>query len=835
MTTLTSTRLNNPMKTFFLAGIVACLGIFGFALSASALSVFDITYPIPELDNCADQNACKVYCDDFSHTDACVAFAQRYGIKVETNAKQIQALSQEGPGGCKGESECRAYCEDSSNLDECIEFGRKNGFVSEEDYQAAKKFSTLTGPGNCKGANECRAYCEDASHGEECLAFAERQGLISGKDLERARIITKGGGPGGCKSEQECRRYCEDPAHVTECVDSAVELGFMTPEEAARIKKFSVLEGPGGCKGEQCRTYCEDPSHQAECVDFAEKNGFMSPQEAERARKFAGKTGPGGCRGEECRTYCENPENAEVCLEFAEREGLIPKEEAERARKFTRATQEGGPGGCKGVQCRDYCESAEHREECFEFAKKQGFINPEEEQRMEAGLKIQRKVQEAGGPGGCKSDEECRAYCTDPNHTEECIAFGATHGGLPEEEVRRMLREFTEHKNIGPEGFHPPEDFRRFEEESLQRFEQFKLLEEEFRGKEYGPPEGFRPQFQERGEEGEFHQPNFAGPGGCTSPAECIKYCTEHKEECFSFGGPGQPNQRPSEGGLPPGREFESGRSQFRPQLQQNLRIEFKEGELPQFQSEEQRKQFFHENFDQFRHEIDDSASEEERKQIFQQKFNEFRGNFEGQQFPGRPGEFPGQPPEGFRPPEGNQQGTTGTQFPSREGNRCSEGQYWDGKSCVTGGTTGAYPRPEQIQQQFDQQVHQEFEQQVQQQIQQQTQEQFQKQYEQQYQQYQQPSSSSEPFPTNSYTPPPTGEYRPPSDSYNPPPSGTSSGSYSPPPSGETYHSSPSSTDSYTPPPPPSSEGSYAPPPPPPSGGSVLDAVGSFFKRIFKR
>ena len=31
------------------------------------------------------------------------------------------------------------------------------------------------------------------------------------------------------------------------------------------------------------------------------------------------------------------------------------------------------------------------------------------------------------GPGGCKNEQECFAYCNDPAHGAECISFGAKH------------------------------------------------------------------------------------------------------------------------------------------------------------------------------------------------------------------------------------------------------------------------------------------------------------------------------------------------------------------------------------------------------------------------
>lgn len=70
----------------------------------------------------------------------------------------------------------------------------------------------------------------------------------------------------------------------------------------------------------------------------------------------------------------------------------------------------------------------------------------------------------------------------------------------------------------------------------------------------------------------------FVGPGGCTSPSECITYCAEHKETCFNFSAPGAPLVRPPQAGLPPGHEDERGR----PQIRQDLLHKFERGELPE-------------------------------------------------------------------------------------------------------------------------------------------------------------------------------------------------------------------------------------------------------------
>lgn len=206
--------------------------------------------------------------------------------------------------------------------------------------------------------------------------------------------------------------------------------------------------GPSGCTSkEECRNYCDIDNHKEECLNFAVKNGMMSQEDADRALKFLNQTGPGGCRGEECKTYCQDVSHREECIKFAEENGLIKPGKAERFRKFQEIEEKGGPGGCKGEECRTYCNEVSHREECFKFAREQGLIDDKEVERFEQGQKILEKIKETGGPGGCKDEGKCRTYCSDVSRVEECAEFGAKHTGKSPEEVREMLQKFKEHKD----------------------------------------------------------------------------------------------------------------------------------------------------------------------------------------------------------------------------------------------------------------------------------------------------------------------------------------------------------------------------------------------------
>lgn len=664
--------------------------MLGMVGAVSAASIFDITFPIPELGNCADRGACKAYCDDLSRADDCAAFGKAHGLGAPA-AQQPIVLPSTGPGGCTTGSACKTYCDDSIHFDECINFGEQHGLISKKEIQQARKPVTK-GPGGCSDITECKTYCSDTSHHLECADYAHRQGQISDNDYEKVKDVTQNGGPGECKSEQECQVYCKDPLHLDECLSFGEKHGFISYDNAATIRKAGLAgPGPGGCQGNQaCHAYCEISAHQGECIDFAVEKGFMTKGESEQARKFAGKAGPGGCvGGEKCGTYCENPDHVEACLDHAQQESLASKQEIDQARKVFNAAKQGWPGGCKGAkECRAYCKDPAHQQDCLDFAKKQGLVRVQDEKEFQAGLKIRKTVEQNGGPGGCKNDDECKGYCADPSHTEECIAFATAHGGISGDEARQMLQEFTSAKfSANPIS---PDQLPQLQQDSDTRFQEFKQLEKQFRGlgvlrlqtardmKLEAKPGAF-PDKQpgEVGPTGEntdiTAQPGFVGPGGCTNGSGCITYCAQHKDECFKkepsgeheqkntgisegegdgfgkqrFGnqfGSKTDRQEPEEGtkefALPPGRGFGSGGERqggVMPQLRGNIVHEIKSEDLPQ-------------GFEQ--------RTREEKQQFFKEKFQEFKGQGQEGAFPGKPSQgFPGNqnPGQNFGRPESNQ------------------------------------------------------------------------------------------------------------------------------------------------------------------------------------
>ncbi len=243
--------------------------------------------------------------------------------------------------------------------------------------------------GNCTDEAGCRAYCDRRENRDVCFTFAKWHGLIPPEEIAKIeKFKSLGTGPGGCDSPGSCEAYCNDVTNIDACVTFAEKHGLMSGNELARAKKIREATGqgvklPGGCRNRTaCEAYCKNPRHMDECLAFAEESGFMGREELERAKRILplmreGKT-PGGCTSEEeCRAYCERGDEHRLneCFAFAEQNGLMSRDELDRFRKFKDI---GGPGGCKSKeQCESYCQA--NQEKCFEWAKQNEDLIPEKD------------------------------------------------------------------------------------------------------------------------------------------------------------------------------------------------------------------------------------------------------------------------------------------------------------------------------------------------------------------------------------------------------------------------------------------------------------------------
>lgn len=171
---------------------------------------------------------------------------------------------------------------------------------------------------------------------------------------------------------------------------------------------------------------------------------------------------------DECKKYCDASENITACVDFAEENNLMSEGEAVRAKHFSQIIMsDGGPGNCKSPsECKSFCDDIAHINECLAFVEKEGY----EGEEIEEAKKV-RDYLNGGGtmPGGCGNKSECDNYCGDISHIEECLVFAVNVGFIDEREAEIMIKT------------------------------------------------GGR------------------GPGGCASEKSCESYCLNNIEECINF------------------------------------------------------------------------------------------------------------------------------------------------------------------------------------------------------------------------------------------------------------------------------------------------------------
>ena len=434
-------------------------------------------------------------------------------------------------GGCKNQQDCKDFCDKKENISACVNFAEKKGMISEDDVQKARAFAKSgEGPGGCQTKEQCEKYCDDQGNMEVCLNFAKEHKLMSEQELNEGRKIMealKGGAqlPGGCKSKEQCDDYCNDINNIRECVAFGEKAGIIPESELKEAKQVMKafeqgIKPPGGCRGKKdCDNYCSEPSHMEECFNFAEKAGFIPPEELEQARKMMpmmirGEM-PGGCKTkEQCESYCSNDANVEECGNFALKAGLMKPEEAEMFRK----TGGKGPGGCRGKeQCETFCNNSDNQEACFKFGQENGLIPEEKIKEMKEGMTRLRE-----GIGKMSPDvSDCLKQSVGTENFDKIQAGTLTPGPQIGDQIKNCFEKFGSQGIPGREGPGGP----------------------------MGPPTG--------GVMGG----EFEGPGGCSNPQECTKYCSENPQECAGFeGGSGQdmmpPNREMLEKMLPEGMEL---------------------------------------------------------------------------------------------------------------------------------------------------------------------------------------------------------------------------------------------------------------------------------------
>lgn len=463
---------------FFVSSVLAL-----FAIKAWAETPSDIQYPVAELGGCTSESSCKTYCDKPDNMTACLDFAQKYNLMSQdeiSTAKKFAAAGGKGPGGCTGKDSCEAYCNDTSHMEECIAFAEKNDLIPANELADAKKVREAMKrglkPPACTNKKSCDSYCEAPEHMEECITFASEAGLMPDEEKTNAQkmlaAIKRGVKPLPCKGKDECEAFCQQPTNMETCITFASEAGFMSEQEKADSQKMlgAIKKGvmPPPCKGkEECDAYCQQDDHIEQCINFAVATGNMDPKDAEMAKKTKGK-GPGGCKSnEECTAFCNTPENQQTCFQFAKDNGMIAPEELQKMQEGQQKMQ--GSFNNMAPETKDCLVSAIGQDNVSKMRSGEFMPDQQTQEQIQKCINIKPKQPEGSegpkqtGPGGCTSPQECESYCQ--QHPQEC---GAPGPGQEQEQQQNEQRgwgegQFDEGRRQpgqGSENMRPPEDMR---------------------------------------------------------------------------------------------------------------------------------------------------------------------------------------------------------------------------------------------------------------------------------------------------------------------------------------------------------------------------------------
>jgi len=196
------------------------------------------------------------------------------------------------------------------------------------------------------------------------------------------------------------------------------------------------------------------------CGEFAVKNGFTSQKEMDDGLKIFESMADKNINFDQCRS------NPELCQEF------IPEEhrkEFEGNKKIYEIMK--SEAGFNPIECERGNVDFEIGRKCFEASQKalpklkEIAADYPEVQRMvseiELGIKREGEQKQKGddfgkffsqqaGPGGCKNERECFAYCNDPARGAECISFGAKHQVFQGDEAVERYQKYNQNNFGGP-------------------------------------------------------------------------------------------------------------------------------------------------------------------------------------------------------------------------------------------------------------------------------------------------------------------------------------------------------------------------------------------------
>lgn len=322
--------------------------------------------------------------------------------------------------------------------------------------------------------------------------------------------------------------------HVPGAVFGATQ-GLSETEVSKKYGFIFPVEELGNCQTvAECANFCKKDGNLPQCMEFVKKYQITKDDVLTFTISELGN-----CQmGSDCRNFCNRDENITKCIDFADKYDLLSTSNLELAQKFTKAVGAGGgPGGCKSLeQCERYCDDNSHTNECLDYVGKKELLPIDELNKVRKVAEGFRQGVET--PGKCRDYTDCNVYCSDYSHAGECASYAKKVGYFSSEqaaEAEKFLPLIS--RGAMPGGCKSKDACESYCANATHQAEcsdfalsQGYLSKEDAEAiKKYGG----------------------AGPGGCKSKAECETYCNDSSNQnaCLqyakernisvSFSGPG--------------------------------------------------------------------------------------------------------------------------------------------------------------------------------------------------------------------------------------------------------------------------------------------------------
>jgi hypothetical protein len=374
---------------------ILCFTFIGFLAVKSVHHTYAKSsnpFPVQELGNCRNSQECYLYCRIPENTPACWSYG-KFILNGNVLGETTQQQTPDGVvypivelGGCTSPKECYTFCSKEENLNTCKEYGKNKGLIKTSNKSTDETISAAKNELGCQTKEECQTFCEKEENRNKCLEFAQKYDLQKGQSLQTkniaTNIIAKAQKELGCKTEEECKNFCSIEENREKCSEFGRKEGLVkeNPEkkQEATINNQVIdqLKKEINCDTNQgCIDYCLEKDNKERCTNLYKTIKQRIIQKIKDSLPCTGD--------EECRKYCQ--EHPNQCPGYLNLTPLPTLKAVYNATPITGTSlrsnptpQPGtylGPGGCKTEsECKAYC--LQHPDLCPGFPKPTLTVSP---------------------------------------------------------------------------------------------------------------------------------------------------------------------------------------------------------------------------------------------------------------------------------------------------------------------------------------------------------------------------------------------------------------------------------------------------------------------------